>query len=72
MELAAIEARYDKIHEELPYHDGTFKVWSAERSERFPYHYRDGVRLWISKDPDESENIFRPPARGLLPTDVAD
>lgn len=57
-----MEARYDEIHEELPYHDGTFTGWSSKRDKRHPYHYRDGVTLWVSLVEDTTENIFEPPA----------
>lgn len=59
MEQAAAEARYDEVHEKLAYHDGTFKSWSEKRSKQYPYHYRDGVTLWVSKDDrTPEENIF--------------
>lgn len=63
MELAAVEALYDEIHEELPFHDGSFRRWAAERSRAFPYHYRDGVTLTVDRDEDTSEDIFEEPAR---------
>jgi hypothetical protein len=50
MEQAAADARYDGLHKELPYHDGTFKRWAKERSPQFPYHFRDGVRIWVSDE----------------------
>ncbi len=49
MERAAAEWRYDAIHEDEPYHDGTFKNFSAVRTIDTPYHYRDGVNVWVAK-----------------------
>lgn len=64
MELAAAEARYDENHEDLPYHDGSWKRWAANRSENFPYHYRDGVRLWIAReDVDPTDDFLTPPEK---------
>lgn len=40
--------RYDELHAAKPYHDGSFERWAAERSPEFPFHYRDGVRLWVA------------------------
>lgn len=48
MEQAAAEARYDLLHKERPFHDGTFKKWSKERTAEFPCHFRDGVEIWVS------------------------
>lgn len=48
MELAAANWLYDQRHEAAPYHDGSFEDWAKERSASHPYHYRDGVRLWVS------------------------
>lgn len=53
MERAAAEWRYDSLHEDAPYHDGTFPTnpdrWSVKRTADFPYHYRDGVTLWVAE-----------------------
>jgi hypothetical protein len=49
MVLRWAEARYDALHKDLPFHDGTFTSWGKERTNRTPFHYRDGVRIWVSK-----------------------
>lgn len=41
------DARYDKKHEARPYHDGSFKQWSKDRNQRFRFHARDGVKIWV-------------------------
>lgn len=48
MALAAAQRKYDELHEAKPFHDGTFKVWAEKRSDRTPFHYLDGVRIWVS------------------------
>ncbi len=56
MQLAGANALYNDLHEAAPYHDGTFKSWSKERTEAHPFHYRDGVRIWMAEtdvNPDD-------------------
>ena len=48
MELAAAEWRYDQLHEKRPFHDGTFGSWSEVRTHAHPYHFRDGVRIFVA------------------------
>lgn len=52
MELAAAEWKYDRLHKDRPFHDGTFpddpEEWSAERNADTPYHHRDGVSFWVT------------------------
>lgn len=47
MAVAAVNSKYDALHEDLPFHDGTFAAWGKESSE-MPYSYRAGVTLWVS------------------------
>lgn len=47
-QLAAAQRLYDLIHSESPYHDGSFASWSKEPSREFPFHYTDGVTIWLS------------------------
>ncbi len=49
MALAAARRRYEALHKDRPYHDGSWKRWSAEASELFPFHFSDGVHLWVSE-----------------------
>lgn len=53
MEQAAAEWRYDQRHKDAQFHDGTFptdrRLWAKERSAKHPYHYRDGVTLWVAE-----------------------
>lgn len=50
MAAQAANRQYDALHEAKPFHDGTFTVWTKERSEATPFHYRDGVTIWVSPD----------------------
>lgn len=49
MGLKAAERQYDKLHEDTPFHDGTFKSWRKEFSRSHPYHYLDGVQIWMAQ-----------------------
>lgn len=49
MALAAVNAKYDELHEKRKFHNGTFESWSEKRSDSHPFHYRDGVGLWVSR-----------------------
>lgn len=48
MDEAAANWRYEQLHKDEPFHDGTFKSWARDRSTSHPYHYRDGVRVWVA------------------------
>jgi len=48
MALQSAEAKYDDLHKALPFHDGTFSNWAAERSKQTPFQYREGVSLWVA------------------------
>lgn len=50
MARAAADWLYGDLHEKAPFHDGTFKEWSAKRTQATPYHFRDGVHIWVSRE----------------------
>jgi hypothetical protein len=45
----AAERRYAQIHEDRPFHDGTEKRWSKTSGPSFPYHFQDGVTIYVSE-----------------------
>lgn len=49
MQLAAVNAMYDDLHADRPFHDGTFTFWGEKRTGMTPFHYREGVAIWLSK-----------------------
>jgi len=49
MAREAANRRYDKRHEDRPFHDGTERRWAKEYSASTPFHYRDGVTVWVSE-----------------------
>lgn len=58
MQQRAADARYDAIHENAPFHDGTFEHWSEKRDTAHPYHFRDGVTIWLSDTDDTHDDDF--------------
>lgn len=62
MERAAAEWRYDELHSDAPYHDGTFPqdrgAWSPHRTTETPYHYKDGVNIWVAQYDRAPEDKF--------------
>lgn len=58
MALAAAQRAYDRLHKDKPFHDGTFKTWAAEESELTPFHYMDGVRIYVSTEDRNPGDLF--------------
>lgn len=50
MATAGAEALYAQLHEGAPFHDGTFKSWAQKRSRTHPYHFSDGVTIWVAEE----------------------
>lgn len=42
--------RWALKHKDKPFHDGDFQSWAKEPSNSHPYHFEDGVRVWVSRD----------------------
>lgn len=55
---AAADAAYDALHEEKPYHDGSFKRWSDKRRGAFRFHYRDGVTISVHREDISPDDDF--------------
>jgi hypothetical protein len=56
MQRAAAARRYEALHEERPYHDGHFRRWSKNAGPDSPFHFRDGVTIWVAStdvNPDD-------------------
>lgn len=57
--LEANKALLAKRMEDAPYHDGQFESWSKKRSTTHPFHYLDGVSIWVSRqEPGEDYSDF--------------
>ena len=46
-EQAAADRRYGEKHEK-PFHNGTESRWADKATPRYPYHFRDGVRVFVA------------------------
>lgn len=49
METEAAASKWAALHEQHPYHDGTFKSWAKDRSDSHPYHFQAGVTVWVAE-----------------------
>lgn len=57
MNEEAAKRLYARLHEALPFHDGTFTQWAKDPSRDFPFHFNDGVTIWASSvdlSPDDT------------------
>jgi len=63
-QLEAAKAFYADLHAEAPFHDGSFKRWATERSRAFPFHFTDGVSIWLSPVELSPGEDFLNPAGG--------
>lgn len=58
MARAAAQWMYDQKHKDEPYHDGSWTFWSKDRSGAHPFHYMDGVRIWVSRENRTPDDDF--------------
>lgn len=58
MERAAAESKWHELHEDEPWHDGTFTSWAADRSSRHPYHFTAGVNVWVADEDAAPDDNF--------------
>ena len=43
------DRKYGLKHDEQPYHNGRGGNWSKKPTKKAPFHFRDGVRVWVSQ-----------------------
>lgn len=58
MSREAAGRAYDRKHEDAPFHDGTFRRWSRDYSRGTPFHYRDGVAVWVAGEDVNPDDQF--------------
>lgn len=62
MALSYAEWKYEQLHKDRPYHDGSFQTWGKEQTEVTPFRYDAGVRVWVApKDHDPSDDFLTNP-----------
>ncbi|GAB3776781.1 hypothetical protein GCM10027600_43200 [Nocardioides ginsengisegetis] len=57
MAAAAANAKWERLHADAPYHDGTFNSWVEKRSDAHPFHFSEGVTIGVSRhdmNPDDN------------------
>lgn len=50
MSNLAARRKYDDLHQDRPFHDGTFTSWAKEADRDHPFRYDDGVTVWVSSE----------------------
>lgn len=56
--LAVADRLYDDLHKDRPWHDGKERIWSKEFSKLTPWHYRDGVMLYLAETDENPDDDF--------------
>lgn len=46
------------MHKEQPFHDGLEQIWSDQPSLLTPFHYRDGVTVYLARTDESPEDDF--------------
>lgn len=49
MQEQAANARFQRLHEARPWHDGTFTSWAEKPDEEHPYHFTHGTTVWVAE-----------------------
>lgn len=49
---------YQELHKDQEWHDGTFTIWSDKFSKLTPWHYTDGVSIWLAPVDADPEDEF--------------
>lgn len=65
MALAGAQAQWDALHKDRPYHDGSFTSWAEDRSPAHPYHYNDGVSIYIAAEDVAPDDEFLSDERAM-------
>lgn len=58
MQERAAQRRWEILHQEQPYHDGSFESWAKEPSLTHPFRFDDGVTIWVSKEDLSPDDDF--------------
>lgn len=67
MELDRANRRWAELHEERPFHDGTFTHWADKPDRAHPFHFNDGVRILVvtGEDPSPEDEFLEVESAGL-------
>lgn len=68
MARTAAQSAYTDLHDEFPYHDGTFTEWAKKQSEDFPFHRDAGVTIGVAElDLHPWDDFTRDPEADPIP-----
>lgn len=57
-EQSAADRLYAMKHDEAPFHSGKERAWAKKATKKQPYHYRDGVRVWVASEDLSPDDHF--------------
>lgn len=69
-QLAVAERLFSMLHEEKPFHDGSFTVFMEKASEMTPFHVGDGLSFYMSERDDDPDDEFLTD-KFAKPTDIS-
>lgn len=49
MNEQAAQARWQRLHEAKPWHDGTFESWREKPDDEHPFHFSHGTNVWVAE-----------------------
>lgn len=49
---------YARMHEAKPFHDGTGAIWAESPSWITPFHFQDGVRIYLAETDENPDDDF--------------
>lgn len=67
MARTAARRQYEALHEQAPWHNGTFEHWAKERSDNHPFRYDDGVTIGVSRHDLTPDDMFLGKSREVSP-----
>lgn len=71
MHEQAAQARFQRLHEDRPWHDGTFSSWQEKPDADHPYHFTHGTTVWVADvDHGHGGDFLTDESPGVLAADL--
>lgn len=70
--MAAAQRLYALQHEKRPFHDGSFERWAEKPSREYPFHYADGVTIYLAETDEYPEDDFLGAGTSVVESGEAD
>lgn len=58
MEREAADAKWQALHKDRPWHNGSFTSWAPHRSDEHPYHLSHGVVIGVAETDLRPDDAF--------------